>query len=78
MTWTEYRRMTERQFQGRRVSLLQGIQSQAISLPPGTRGTIRRKWKGFEVRFDSCTHCGASATMTRISPVYLMLLPEAT
>ena len=76
MTWAEYRRMTERQFVGRRVQLLQGIQSQAISLPPGTQGTIRHKWKGFEVRFDPCSHCGAKAIMTQISPVYLMLLPE--
>lgn len=72
----DYRHTLERELKGRQVRTLQGLRNAWGIIPAGTIATITRKYRGFGLRTEPCTHCGLEAYISRVPCGVIELLPE--
>ena len=79
ITWRQYRRITEKNWMGRKVKLLREIRIREQIFPAGMIFTIRRKYKGFNLYAEStCPHCGVGKRywIHHVNPTDLQLIEE--
>ncbi len=72
-----HKKLTEAQLRGRRVRARIDMRNGHFAVSAGHLGTVRRKFKGIEVEWDSCGACGLRPIMTRIDASKLDLLSDA-
>lgn len=75
MKQSDYKRMTERQLMGRRVRVLRPLTNAWGTIPVGAECRITRKFQGFSLTSDPCSHCGVRVSMSRVNPYNVDLLP---
>jgi len=75
MTRIEYERLTERQVKGRRVRILRALTNGWMTIPAGTECCITRKFQGYSLTSDKCSHCGVQIHISRVKWYDVDLLP---
>ena len=78
MNRREYERMTEAQLKGRAVITNHVLKNYYSEIPAGTKCTITRKFKGFNLRSEPCKLCGVKVDLSRVNPEAVTLLEEGS
>lgn len=76
MNMKDYRRHNEKWFEGKRVKLLDDIQSSSQFIKKGTVLFITGKYNGFTLKTKTCEHCGVAVFIRKVSPHHLELLDK--
>lgn len=78
MTRREYRKYTANQLRGMTVVALRDLTSGVMSIPKGTRLTIRSKANGLNLSTEGCPKCGVKMFIRKVEPEAVELtLPVA-
>lgn len=71
-----YKTHTENFYKGKIVVSTKTLRNGWCELPIGTKYTITRKFKGFNLTSFPCGQCGAKQYISRVQPFDLKLLLE--
>ena len=72
----KFKRKSDTWWKDQKVITLIEVGNRLGSKPPGTIGTVRRKYSGLTIDMEPCEHCGISLSVSRVGYDHIALFDD--
>ena len=76
ITQSQYNRITNKEWKGKRVRTLVRVSNRLGEIPSGKLATVVHKSRGLEIRTDPCETCGIVFFVSKVQPRDLALVKK--